>query len=315
MVSPSVRLFTESRAFESLWRSALVELGLDAELAAPESLTEALCADVTVVIDAGWSGFDEDELLAATGFARALGAVPVVALDGTAAFAAIAELLEELTGGLVARGTTDVARVVSALARRCDAARARRFEYLTVAPRGTDLLAILGDGRAALVHRPLSERDDGSEVLGITLADDAESAIVELGGGITIVVRAPGGASVPVAAPQATVSDFPLDALTLDGVHLGARLRALRVAAGLTQAELARRTGIHRPNIARVEAGRHTPSLETLSRLASAIGVPATRVLQADQLGAGVSAEPASGASSLATALGTSPARPRIGTK
>ena len=55
--------------------------------------------------------------------------------------------------------------------------------------------------------------------------------------------------------------------------------RELRAAAGLTQAELARRTGIHRPNIARVEAGRHTPSLETLARLASAIGVPTTTVL------------------------------------
>ena len=65
----------------------------------------------------------------------------------------------------------------------------------------------------------------------------------------------------------------------MEGPRLGARLRQLRKAAGLTQAELARRTGIHRPNIARVEAGRHTPSLETLARLASAIGVPTTAVL------------------------------------
>ncbi|MCA9606566.1 MAG: helix-turn-helix transcriptional regulator [Myxococcales bacterium] len=66
---------------------------------------------------------------------------------------------------------------------------------------------------------------------------------------------------------------------SVDGVRLGQRIRELRLAAGLTQAELARRTGIHRPNIARVEAGRHTPSLETLARLASAIGVPTTAVL------------------------------------
>ncbi|MBX3248300.1 MAG: helix-turn-helix transcriptional regulator [Myxococcales bacterium] len=70
--------------------------------------------------------------------------------------------------------------------------------------------------------------------------------------------------------------------MPIDGARLGARLRALRLEAGLTQAELARRTGIHRPNIARVEAGRHTPSLETLTRLATAIGVPATRVLAAE---------------------------------
>ncbi|GAB5547469.1 MAG: hypothetical protein SangKO_072290 [Sandaracinaceae bacterium] len=63
-------------------------------------------------------------------------------------------------------------------------------------------------------------------------------------------------------------------------MKLGQRIRELRLAAGLTQAELARRTGIHRPNIARVEAGRHTPSLETIARLANAIGVPTTRVLE-----------------------------------
>ena len=32
----------------------------------------------------------------------------------------------------------------------------------------------------------------------------------------------------------------------------------------------------------RVEAGRHTPSLETIARLATAIGVPTTRVLHKD---------------------------------
>jgi transcriptional regulator with XRE-family HTH domain len=67
--------------------------------------------------------------------------------------------------------------------------------------------------------------------------------------------------------------------IAIDGEKLGARLRELRLAAGLTQAELARRTGIHRPNIARVEAGRHTPSLETLARIANAIGVSTTHVL------------------------------------
>ena len=67
--------------------------------------------------------------------------------------------------------------------------------------------------------------------------------------------------------------------IPINGEKLGARLRELRLAAGLTQAELARRTGIHRPNIARVEAGRHTPSLDTLARIANAIGVSTTHVL------------------------------------
>jgi len=329
MVSPSVRLFTESRAFESAWRAALLDVGIDAELATPESLTDALRADVTAIIDASWSGFDEDELLAAAGFARALGALPVIVLDGSVAFAAISELLEELTGGLVARGTGDITRVVAALSRRCDATRARRFEYLTVAPRGVELLAILGDGRATLVRRPLSASDDGSEVLGITLADDAESATVELHSGAMIRVHAPSAPASSDVAVHAEGNGTALETLSLDGVHLGARLRALRVAAGLTQAELARRTGIHRPNIARVEAGRHTPSLETLSRLASAIGVPTTRVLEGNQLGGASSVDSVVDSASRTvasrsdsaltspggTSPGSVPARPRIGTK
>jgi DNA-binding XRE family transcriptional regulator len=140
-------------------------------------------------------------------------------------------------------------------------------------------LAILGDGATALLSRPIADTDDGSEVSGIVLAEDARSAQIELGSGNVLQLTAAqvadrsgsGNGAQPLEAP-ATLGD-------VDGVRLGQRLRALRLAAGLTQAELARRTGIHRPNIARVEAGRHTPSLETLARLAAAIGVPTTRVL------------------------------------
>jgi DNA-binding XRE family transcriptional regulator len=92
---------------------------------------------------------------------------------------------------------------------------------------------------------------------------------------------------VPIAATNGTPSSSgqlaaatqALALSSIDGTKLGARIRELRLAANLTQAELARRTGIHRPNIARVEAGRHTPSLETLARLAAAIGVPTASVL------------------------------------
>ena len=53
---------------------------------------------------------------------------------------------------------------------------------------------------------------------------------------------------------------------------IASRIRSTRKAHGLTQAEIARRTGMHRPNIARIERGRQTPSTDTVARLASAIG-------------------------------------------
>lgn len=54
--------------------------------------------------------------------------------------------------------------------------------------------------------------------------------------------------------------------------RLGDRVRDLRKEAGITQRELAERTGILRPNIARLERGEHLPLLETLLRVGVALG-------------------------------------------
>ena len=46
-----------------------------------------------------------------------------------------------------------------------------------------------------------------------------------------------------------------------------------RKMQGITQAELARRTGIPRSNITRFESGNYNPSLELLVRIAAAFGM------------------------------------------
>ncbi|MBN1418463.1 MAG: helix-turn-helix transcriptional regulator [Planctomycetes bacterium] len=46
-----------------------------------------------------------------------------------------------------------------------------------------------------------------------------------------------------------------------------------RRKAGLSQAEVARRMRVPQPAIVRLEAGTHSPTLSTLARYASAIGV------------------------------------------
>lgn len=48
-------------------------------------------------------------------------------------------------------------------------------------------------------------------------------------------------------------------------------VRDLREAAGLSQAELARRSGVAQPNIAAYEAGRRGPGPEMLDRLRMAV--------------------------------------------
>ena len=278
-MSNSVLLLTDRPGFAQAWRAGLERSGLEAVAVSPESLADAIREDAVIVIDAGCEFFDEDELLAHVGLARALRVACAVVLPDGERLHGIEELLDDLCPGLVTRGQRDLDRIAAILARRADRDRSRRFEYLAVSPRPGELLAILADGTAALLPRPVSDADDGSEVASIALGPAAEAATVTLSSGRELTLRASAISGAPSIRPSAPGLNGNSGAIPIDGVRLGARLRELRVAAGLTQAELARRTGIHRPNIARVEAGRHTPSLDTLARLASAIGVPTTTVL------------------------------------
>jgi len=64
--------------------------------------------------------------------------------------------------------------------------------------------------------------------------------------------------------------------------QVGRRLKALRMAAGLSQVELARKAGISREYLNRLEGGRHDPTLGTLTRLAKQLGVKLTAFLDAE---------------------------------
>ncbi len=63
---------------------------------------------------------------------------------------------------------------------------------------------------------------------------------------------------------------------------LGERLRRLREAAGLTQVELAKRAGVGRVTVVRIENGRMDARTETLRRLARALGVKLADLLAPD---------------------------------
>jgi transcriptional regulator with XRE-family HTH domain len=57
-------------------------------------------------------------------------------------------------------------------------------------------------------------------------------------------------------------------------------LRRLRTKRGLSQQGLAERSGLSREYVARLETGQHNPSLATLQKLAKALGVPVTALLE-----------------------------------
>lgn len=53
--------------------------------------------------------------------------------------------------------------------------------------------------------------------------------------------------------------------------QVAAAYRQCRIARNLTQAELAEKSGVARPNISRFESGNYNPSLDMLVRLAYAM--------------------------------------------
>jgi len=61
--------------------------------------------------------------------------------------------------------------------------------------------------------------------------------------------------------------------------RLAERLRSVRRAAGVRGSEVARAAGMARSNYARLESGRHAPSLATLERVAGALRVPVAALL------------------------------------
>src|SRR5690242_10895995 len=58
----------------------------------------------------------------------------------------------------------------------------------------------------------------------------------------------------------------------VDGRSIAAEIRRARAEAGLTQAELARRTGTTQSAVSRLESGRLIPTLAVLERVANATG-------------------------------------------
>ena len=61
--------------------------------------------------------------------------------------------------------------------------------------------------------------------------------------------------------------------------QLAKRLKDLRAERGLTQAALAKRAGLTLGYVARLEIGMHDPQLSTLQKLAKALGVKPSQLI------------------------------------
>ena len=61
---------------------------------------------------------------------------------------------------------------------------------------------------------------------------------------------------------------------------VGDRIRAARLHAGLTQETLAELAGLDRQAVNRIEQGHASPILDSLIRIADALGVPLTELVR-----------------------------------
>lgn len=67
--------------------------------------------------------------------------------------------------------------------------------------------------------------------------------------------------------------------------RIGQRIAAVRKEKGLTQAELAERSGYAQSHIARIEAGRYSVGFDTMEEIAEAMGKKVDLVPSADAEG------------------------------
>lgn len=72
---------------------------------------------------------------------------------------------------------------------------------------------------------------------------------------------------------QADMKTVPLHGSQPTNQHVGTRIRAARMAAKLTTRQLAEKTGLRQTSICNVESGQFRPGLEAAERIAAAVGV------------------------------------------
>ncbi|MEZ4287021.1 MAG: helix-turn-helix transcriptional regulator [Polyangiales bacterium] len=273
IMTQQIALLSRSADFERAWKHAFADSDFVLRKCSVEEISDCLKNTSAAIVDADMYTADADELLAIVGYMRA--SSKPVAVASFQNGIQIEDIIDDLCDGLVAHNESQALRVADRLKRRINSTRTDRFEFVIVSPDAKGVLTIKANGESSLLPRPIDDEDDLSAIVDIELRDDAKSARISLESGrsLTIQSMGPRANSRPILHDANSAEHFEMRA-----AQVGARLRELRLAAGLTQAELARRTGIHRPNIARVEAGRHTPSLETLNRIVLAIGVPASQL-------------------------------------
>lgn len=132
-------------------------------------------------------------------------------------------------------------------------------------------LVIFDSGKEYSFARSLLDCDDGSEVVSVKV--DAKRFYFR-------VAQASGNSyEVPwdrvLYEAEASYPYYRKSVARVESAKSVAwKIGKLRKARGLTQSDLARAANMLRPNLSRIEAGKHRATLETLEKLAAALKIP-----------------------------------------
>ncbi|MSQ14100.1 MAG: XRE family transcriptional regulator [Dehalococcoidia bacterium] len=157
------------------------------------------------------------------------------------------------------------------------------FQRVVTIPSGRTILALMSNGKEYVVHLSDIPETDSSGIQSCRVSRHRDYVLVIQESGNRIDL--PWDAVLYHAEPdypyyKGRASQQREEKETAQ--RIGAQLRALRKRRGLTVTALAQAAGMERPNLSRLEHGKHLPSLATLERVAKALRVPVAELVAAD---------------------------------
>lgn len=165
--------------------------------------------------------------------------------------------------------------LIKALRALLDPAAGRTLEAVRYQPKEDAFFVVFRSGKSYELSRKLIEADDRSPLVGEPhVIDEGDAFEVRQKTGNTYQVawdfvlyhQEP---SYPYHKGQANQREEEVRSAK----RIAARIRQERGARKWSLGEFARRTGMQAPNLSRLESGKHMPSLETLERVAEALGM------------------------------------------
>jgi len=132
------------------------------------------------------------------------------------------------------------------------------------------------NGRAYFLNRKDVPEDDGSSVKKYAIEKNAHYFTVQLESGKRYIV--PWDFILHICEEKYEFHKSKAIE-SISSVEIGKRVKEARNKKGFRQIDLAKKTGILRSNIARIESGKHEPSLETLERISGALCIPVADLL------------------------------------